>query len=278
MGADWPMLTDVMLGGRLGWVIVQEKVSWVVAAPSLALTSTGYGLPTDAVEETVPLIRPVPVSIVRPGGRPVAPYEIPSASASVADAASETVPASASVRFCRSCAKAGAVFATVAWEVAGVPSATPSFGVTSTETVSPLSPLPAMPRPNVSVRAVLLVNVRLTAPFTFQTKVSETACPSESALVAVAVSVSFVFGAFELSETVAVGSVFAGALCIWSLPESVNVPEPAGMKRQSKLVACSVSFRTPFVVPLPALRCWRRPCRRVLNSAPPVPTMISRTP
>src|SRR6266508_4228998 len=83
----------------------------------------------------------------------------------------------------------GAELTIVAESAAAVPSKSPSLGVTSTVTASPLLPLPATERSKVSLRALELENVRLVTPFTFQTKVSETASPSGSFLVAVAVAV-----------------------------------------------------------------------------------------
>ena len=49
-----------------------------------------------------------------------------------------------------------------------VPLTVPSFGVTSTLTVSPASPLPATERSNVSVSAVVSVVFRV-VPLTFHT-------------------------------------------------------------------------------------------------------------
>jgi hypothetical protein len=89
------------------------------------------------------------------------------------------------------------------------PLTVPSFGVTSTEIVSPWSPFPGCERSNVSVSELELEVVFLTTPLTFQTYVSVTGSPSTSALVAVAVSVSFVCGLWVFSETVAVGALFA---------------------------------------------------------------------
>ena len=63
----------------------------------------------------------------------------------------------------------GAVFATVAESDTVVPSAEPSFGVTSTLTTSFLSPLPAVARLKVSVSELEPAVVFLTTPFTFQT-------------------------------------------------------------------------------------------------------------
>ena len=64
---------------------------------------------------------------------------------------------------------AGSEFPIPTPSVAAVPSALPSFGVTSTVTVSPALPLPACARSSVSV-SELVPGVDLTVtPFTFQT-------------------------------------------------------------------------------------------------------------
>ena len=63
----------------------------------------------------------------------------------------------------------GALLPTVPLSVAAAPSVEPSFGVTSTETVWPLSPLPACERSKVSVRLVVPEVVLHTTPLTFQT-------------------------------------------------------------------------------------------------------------
>src|SRR3954447_7350205 len=84
----------------------------------------------------------------------------------------------------------GAEFTTVADAVGAVPSKRPSFGVTLTVIESPLSPLPAGGRWRVwggpGGRVVVWTPVE---PF-FHWKVRETASPSGSDFVAVAVRVS----------------------------------------------------------------------------------------
>ena len=60
------------------------------------------------------------------------------------------------------------VLTTVCWALTAVPSTVPSFGVTSTLTMSPASPLPATQRSKVSVSAVV-VWVRLVVPLTRHT-------------------------------------------------------------------------------------------------------------
>ena len=64
------------VGGRFGpgtSVTVQVNVSVAsTVAPSRTVIDTAYGLPAAAVELMVPVIRPVPVAIDRPGGRFVA--------------------------------------------------------------------------------------------------------------------------------------------------------------------------------------------------------------
>ena len=83
----------------------------------------------------------------------------------------------------------GAEFATVSESLAVGPSALPSFGVTSTLTTCPLSPLPGLERSRVSVSEADPEVVFRVTPSTFQTYVSVSVSPlSASTFVAVAVS------------------------------------------------------------------------------------------
>src|SRR3954447_4809606 len=100
----------------------------------------------------------------------------------------------------------GAELATVADAVTAVPDVVGSDGVTLTDTCSPLSPLPAVARFSVSVRAVEFAVVLTTVEPTLHAKVSRTVSPSASAFVAVAVTVWFVVGLAGLRVTVAVGA------------------------------------------------------------------------
>ena len=111
---------------------------------------------------------------------------------------------------------------TVACADTTAPFTVPSFGVTSTDTVSPASPFPATDRSSVSVSDAVEAVVFTATPSTFHTYVSDTVSPaSASVLVAVAVRVAFVPGSAGANDTVAVGAVFwivtaaevTGALC-----------------------------------------------------------------
>jgi hypothetical protein len=53
-----------------GLVTVKTKLSDAVSVPSLAVTTTEYGLPWDADAERLPVIWPVTGSKLNPGGRP----------------------------------------------------------------------------------------------------------------------------------------------------------------------------------------------------------------
>ena len=120
----------------------------------------------------------------------------------------------------------GAEFATVSESDVGVPLSSPSCGVTSTVTTWPLSPSPAPERSSVSVSELEPAVVLRVAPSTFQTYVSKTVSPSESAFVAVAVRTWFVVGAAGARETVAAGAVFAIATALEVSGEDDAPPSP----------------------------------------------------
>ena len=100
---------------------------------------------------------------------------------------------------------------TVACADTTAPFTVPSFGVTSTDTVSPASPFPATDRSSVSVNDAVEAVVFTATPFTFHTYVNDTVSPaSGSDRVAVAVNTSPVSGVVSDSETVAEGGLFPG--------------------------------------------------------------------
>ncbi len=101
LGRSW-----LNVGGPLGGGSVTVQLNVSVASSgrpgvSRTVTLTAYG-PGAAVEPIVPLIRPLEVLIVRPGGRFVAPYTRVSPSGSVAAADRLITAPSASVRLGRS--------------------------------------------------------------------------------------------------------------------------------------------------------------------------------
>jgi len=135
-------------------------------------------------------------------------------------------------------ATVGAELATATESLAVVPSKRPSFGVASTEIVSPLLPFPATERSNVSVADALVfdgdVNVRFVTPFTFQTNVTVVASLSGSLFDAVAVNVWFVVGGSGVMFTLAVGTrshVTVGSVDVDAvlLLVAVSCAAPAGI-------------------------------------------------
>ena len=80
------------VGGARGAVgTVHVKDALTLATPSDTVTVTLYGLPTAAPGATVPLMSPVVVLILRPGGKPVALKVRASPSGSLALIGSDTV-------------------------------------------------------------------------------------------------------------------------------------------------------------------------------------------
>ncbi len=68
LGTSWSNV-----GSRFTLVTVHWKVSVAsTVGPSRTVTDTLYGLPAAAVNAMVPVMRPVPVSMLRPAGRPAA--------------------------------------------------------------------------------------------------------------------------------------------------------------------------------------------------------------
>ncbi|MBF4766143.1 hypothetical protein ISU07_23675, partial [Nocardioides islandensis] len=175
---------------------------------------------TDTVEEAGPSgnvhtkLPPTAVVNVLPTCEALAPQETPTTANESPESTSETlnayvcwVPSLTDRSFPGARVTVGAEFATVTESLTVVPDRVPSLGVTSTRTTSPLSPLPTTPRFSVSVNELDPEVVLTMVPFTFHTYVNDTASPSASDFVAVAVTVWFVVGPVGDNTTVATGAL-----------------------------------------------------------------------